>query len=88
MVELVEVGDREAGGCQQLDDRPGEVAAPERPFLQRFEPMLPATHPLVRGEAVFDEVQRASGLENASHLGQGGGTSGIVHSVHVDSAAS
>ena len=49
------------------------MAAPEHPFLQRLEAMLPATHPLVWGQTVLEEVQGAAGLENPPHLGKGGG---------------
>ena len=56
---------------QQVDDRPGEVAAAEDPLLHRFEAMLPAADPLVGGQPVFDEVQGPSGLEDAPHLAKG-----------------
>src|SRR3954470_21140855 len=68
-VEHVKLGDREAGGCQEVDDRPGEVAAAEQPFLHRLETMLPATYPLVRGEAMFEEAKRAARLEDPTHFG-------------------
>jgi hypothetical protein len=48
------------------------MAAAEQPLLHRLEAMLPAAHPLVRGEAVLDEVQRAARLEDAAYLRQRG----------------
>ena len=48
--------------------------------------MLPALHPLVGRQAVLDEMELPPGLEDAPHLGQRGGDSGIVHIVHVDRA--
>ena len=65
-----------------------EVAAAEQPLLHRLEPALPATHALVRGHPVLDEVQPASGPEDAPHLRSAAATSGIVHIVHVERAAS
>ena len=57
----------------RIHDGPGEVAPAEEPLLQRIEPVLPAAHLLVRGQSVFDEVQRAARLEDPPHLAQRGG---------------
>jgi len=76
LVEDVEFGDGEACGCQQVDDRPGQVASAEDSLLHRLEASLPAADPLVGGQPVLDEVQGPAGLEDAPQFTKGGGDVG------------
>src|SRR5690606_11658556 len=70
LVEGVEVAYFEAGSTDEVGDPAGEVTPPGDPLLNRFEPVLPALHVLVRGESVLDEMQGASGLQHPAHLAQ------------------
>jgi hypothetical protein len=56
----------------QVHDRPGQVAAPEDPLVQRLETALGASHLLVRGQPVLDEVQRGCRLQHPPELVQRG----------------
>ena len=56
-------------------------------LVQRLERRCSRRTPVGR-ESVLDEVQRAARLEHPAELGQRGVEFGIVHIVHVDSAAS
>jgi hypothetical protein len=58
LIEDVKLLDREARRRQQLDDWPGELASARDPFLNRVEASLPAAYPLVRGQPVFEKMQR------------------------------
>src|SRR5712691_3937821 len=72
LVENVDFLDREARAGDELDYRTGEVASAEQPLLDRIEASLPATHGLVRRQAVLYKMQARSGLEHAPQLAQGG----------------
>jgi len=64
------------------------VAAAKDFLLHGFESALHPADLLIRGQAVLDEVQFAAGFEDPPQFAEGASTSGIVHSVQVDSAAS
>src|SRR5262245_8124514 len=70
LVEDIELSDLEARATNQVRDLTGQVTASEDTLLDRLEAMLPPANPLVRGQAVLDEAQRAARLEHAPNLRQ------------------
>src|SRR5262252_1146646 len=64
LVELVKLGNHESGRGDQVRDGPREVTAARDPLLDRIQPTLPALHPLVRCQAVLEEVQASARPEH------------------------
>ena len=87
-VGLVEPLDGEPGLLDEPRRVPGEVAAGGDPSLEPVQAVLPRGHLRVRRQAVLQHVQGASGPQHSAYLRQRRSTSGIVHSVNVDSTAS
>src|SRR4051794_34780566 len=72
LVERVERCDLEACPSDQVHDRPGQVATAEHPLVQRLETALGASHLLVGGQSVLEEVQRRPRPEHPPELTQRG----------------
>jgi hypothetical protein len=64
--------DDESGVGQEGRDVSGEVAAAEEWLGHRFETALTAGHLRVGGDAVLDEVESATRLDEAADLAEGG----------------
>src|SRR5579859_1645620 len=69
LVEHVEFGDSKSRLRQQVDDRPGEMAAARDPLLERVKAPLPTSDPLVGREPMLKEVQLPPWLEHTAQLG-------------------
>src|SRR5439155_24757538 len=66
----VELLDVETGALDLLGDVASQVTATGETLVQGLQALLPADDLLVASVAVFHEVERASGLEDAPHLSE------------------
>ena len=73
LVEDVEVRDGKAGGCEQLDDRPGEVQPPNTRFSSGSRRCCQRRTPSSGARPCSRKCRVPPGLRNPPDLGKGGG---------------
>ena len=69
-VVVLQPGQPEPGACQQVRDRPVQVAAAHDSPVHGGEPALDPGHPRVGGQAVLHEVQLTAGPQHPVRLGE------------------